>query len=71
MGNIISLNDKTPKSDWISMSNGLTSVFISVLGLSGSRLAQTDDEKRLIVWLLEKDQSAVGIGTFVIKQILQ
>lgn len=63
MGNIISRNDKIPKSASISMSNGLTSVFISVLGLSGSRLAQRDDEKRLIVWLLEKDQSAVGIGT--------
>lgn len=45
------------------MSNGLTSVFVNVLGLSGSRLAKTDDEKRLIVWLLEKNQSVVGTGT--------
>lgn len=58
MSNIISFN-----SDTISMSNSLTSVFIDVLTLAGSRLAQTVDEKRLIVWLAEKDQSKVGIGT--------
>ncbi|MDE7361653.1 MAG: hypothetical protein K2N38_06950 [Oscillospiraceae bacterium] len=58
MSNIISLN-----SDGICMSNGLTAVFIDVLALVGSRLAQTEDEKRLIVWLAEKDQSVVGIGT--------
>lgn len=58
MGNIISLNSNT-----ISMSNGLTDVFIDVLILAGSRLAETVDEKRLIVWLAEKDQSKVGMGT--------
>lgn len=58
MSNIISFN-----SDTISMSNGLTDVFINVLVLSGSRLAETVDEKRLIVWLAEKDQNIVGIGT--------
>jgi len=45
------------------MSNGPTSVFITVLGLSGTRLAKTDDEKKLLVWILEKDQSKCGIGT--------
>lgn len=58
MSNIISLD-----SDTISMSNGLTDVFINVLMLSGSRLAETVDEKRLIVWLAERDQSKVGMGT--------
>lgn len=58
MSNIISLN-----SDTLSMSNGLTDVFIDVLTLAGSRLAETVDEKRLIVWLAEKDQSKVGMGT--------
>ena len=48
---------------YISMSNGLTDVFINVLVLSGSRLAKTDDENRLIVCLAEKDQSKRGIGT--------
>ena len=60
MGNIISLDIC---GQHISMSNGLTSVFISTLGLSGTRLAKTDDEKRMIIWLLEKDQSAIGSGT--------
>lgn len=47
----------------MGMSNGATSVFITVIGLSGSRLAKTDDEKKLLVWILEKDQSKCGIGT--------
>lgn len=59
MGNIISLDTIGER---ISMSNGLTSVFIDVLGLSGTHLAKTAAEKRMIVWLLEKDQSAVGGG---------
>ncbi len=46
-----------------SMSNGLTDVFINVLVLSGSRLAVSEDEKRLIVWLAERDQSKIGGGT--------
>lgn len=58
MGNRITFGE-----DSLKMSNGLTSVFIDVLTLAGSRLAQTVDEKRLIVWLAEKDQSKVGIGT--------
>lgn len=45
------------------MSNGLTAVFIDVLVLSGSRLARTEQEKRLTIWLAEKDQSKVGVGT--------
>lgn len=58
MGNHITFGE-----DSLKMSNGLTAVFIDVLTLAGSRLAQTVDEKRLIVWLAEKDQSKVGIGT--------
>lgn len=58
MGNHITFGENSLK-----ISNGLTSVFIDVLTLAGSRLAQSDDEKRLIVWLAEKDQSVVGIGT--------
>ena len=47
----------------IGMSNGLTSSFINVIGLSGSKSAVKDYEKNLIIFLLEKDQSRVGIGT--------
>jgi len=59
VGNIISLEICGQR---ISMSNGLTSVFISTLGLSGTYFAKTDNEKRMIVWLLERDQSAIGCG---------
>ncbi|MDE6728657.1 MAG: hypothetical protein K2J80_12080, partial [Oscillospiraceae bacterium] len=58
MGNCITFGE-----DSLKMSNGLTAVFIDVITLAGSRIAQTVDEKRLIVWLAEKDQSVVGIGT--------
>ena len=58
MGNHITFGE-----DSLNMSNGLTAVFIDIMTLAGSRLAQTVDEKRHIVWLAEKDQSVVGIGT--------
>lgn len=44
-------------------SNGCTDVLLTVIGLSGSKSAQTGDEKNMIIWLMEKDQSAVGMGT--------
>ncbi len=61
MSNIIMLHKKC--SECIHMSNGLTSVFIDVMLLSGSQIAQTQQQKNLIIWLSEKDQSKVGIGT--------
>lgn len=63
MSNIITLNKDTSVSEYLQMSNGLTSVFINAFGLSGSRLAKTEIEKRLIVWVLEKNQSIFGMGT--------
>ena len=58
MANTIYLNNK----DSMSMSNGCTDVFLTTIGLSGSRLAVTDGEKRLILWLLERDQWVWGRG---------
>ena len=63
MGNIIRFNENTPVDDWICMSNMTTDVFINVLLLSGSILAKTETEKQLIVWIAEKDQRFVGLGT--------
>ena len=63
MSNIIRFNDKTPVDDWLCMSNGATDVFINILVLSGSALAETEDEKQMIVWLSEKDQHTLGFGT--------
>jgi len=70
MGNTISLPVKfNDVVEPISMSNGLTSVFIEVLVISGSILANTDREKELIIWLAQRDQSVVGIGTVGFVQV--
>lgn len=63
MGNIICFDENTPIDDWICMSNAATDVFINVLSLSGSILAKTAEEKQFIIWLSEKDQKFVGLGT--------
>lgn len=44
-------------------SNGIMDVLLTTIGLSGSYLAEQWYEKDLIVWLMEKDQSVVGLGT--------
>ena len=56
-------SDKNAMKDNLNMSNGGTSVFINVLCLSGGRLAQTQSQKRFMVFLAEKNQSVCGIGT--------
>ena len=58
MANIISLGDNL-----LSLSNGLTDVLIDYLLISGSELAVSESEKSLVVFLAEKQQSVVGIGT--------
>jgi len=50
-------------SDSLKMNNGLTSVVLSVLALSGSALARTEREKDLVTWLATRDQAIYGIGT--------
>lgn len=62
MGNRICFNDNTSSDDdSMKMSNGGTDVFINILALSGSELAAADSEKRMIVYLSEKDQ-IIGQG---------
>ncbi len=63
MGNTIGSDPLTPDYKCVHMSNGLTDVFFNVLVLSGSALAQSVEQKQLIVWLAEHDQSRVGRGT--------
>ena len=55
MGNSIRLDGNNPKESF-SMSNGGTDSFLNVLLISGSPLAKTISQKRLLVWLAEKDQ---------------
>lgn len=62
MGNRICFNDNSSSDDdSMKMSNGGMDVFINILALSGSELAATDNEKRMIVYLSEKDQ-IIGQG---------
>ena len=49
-------------SDSLKMSNGGTAAFINVLCLSGGRIAKTESQKRLMVFLAEKNQSVFGLG---------
>ncbi|WP_142392539.1 hypothetical protein [Mycobacterium sp. 3519A] len=59
VGNLITADHDSGAAD-VMMSNGLTSVFLDVLLLSGSDLARTDAEIATVVRLAEHDQSIVG-----------
>lgn len=63
MSNIISLSKNSPKEEWLQMSNGAADVVIEMLVLNGSASAKTEYEKEFVVWLAEKDQNTIGIGT--------
>jgi hypothetical protein len=67
MGNRIKNRKNYSQEEYLSkslkMSNGLTSVFISVLSLSASRLAKTEREIDFAIWLASHDQAIVGSGT--------
>jgi hypothetical protein len=45
------------------MSNGLTSVFVSVLALGASELAKTDRQREFAAWFASHDQRVYGPGT--------
>ncbi|OBG85591.1 hypothetical protein A5699_23650 [Mycobacterium sp. E802] len=55
--------DHDPAVADITLSNGVTSVFLSVLLLSGSDLARDDHQVATICWLADRDDSLVGLGT--------
>ncbi len=64
LGNIITFNtEEYVEDDSLSMSNGLTDVLIDYLLISGSELADSESEKRMIAFLSEKQQWIIGIGT--------
>ncbi|MEP6757016.1 MAG: hypothetical protein ABJA67_16035 [Chthonomonadales bacterium] len=60
MGNCFTYN-RAGLSLW--MSNGGTSVFLSVLLLAGSDLARSGWECEMMVWLADNDQAVFGAGT--------
>lgn len=55
--------DARPDLPDISMSNGLTSVFIDVLALAASSLASTARAHEIAAWIASKDQAVYGPGT--------
>ncbi len=61
MGNHIAYRQR-PDLEPVRMSNSLTSVFLSVLSLAASALAQTDRERELAVWFASHDQNVFGVG---------
>ena len=64
MGNRIRLHaGPTRGEDDLKMSNGATSLFICALALAGSRLARTERQQELVLWLAWCDQTVVGDGT--------
>ncbi|MDE6671158.1 MAG: hypothetical protein K2K16_03080 [Ruminococcus sp.] len=63
MGNRIYFKKVTKDDDSLKMSNILTDVLIDGLLVGGSELAKTESQRRLIVFLAEKQQSVVGLGT--------
>ncbi len=63
MSNIIGLYKNCEDiNEWLGMSNGGTAVFLMVLILSGTAIAQSKKEKELIIWFAEHDRTATGMG---------
>jgi hypothetical protein len=52
-----------PDIPCIRMNNGLTSVFVSVLALTASELAETDRQREFAAWFASHDQGVWGLGT--------
>ena len=61
MGNTIT-SSCVPGAAPLHLSNGLTSVLFDVLALAGTDHAATAWEKALIYWLVQHDQSRIGLG---------
>ncbi|MCQ2416500.1 MAG: hypothetical protein MJ071_01655 [Oscillospiraceae bacterium] len=61
MANYFSIRRSDSEDETVSISDQGTNVLISVLLLAGTHLAETDSQKRLIVWLAEHDRK-IGSG---------
>jgi hypothetical protein len=46
-----------PDIQCIQMNNGLTSVFVSVLALAASELAETDRQREFAAWFADQQQA--------------
>jgi len=54
MAGIFSIRRNDPQEEQVSISDTGTNVLLTVLVLAGSALAETDSQRRLIVWLAEQ-----------------
>ncbi|MHB1556886.1 MAG: hypothetical protein ACYC61_05320 [Isosphaeraceae bacterium] len=61
MANLVTYETR-PDIPPIQMSNGLTSVFISVLSLAASALAESDWQREFAAWFASHDQGVCGLG---------
>ncbi len=61
MANRITCNAR-PELPAIQMQNGLTDVFMEVLAIAGSALAQTRSEQAFASWIASRDQAVLGLG---------
>lgn len=61
MANVFCVRQSDAPDEKITVDDRGTDILISVLALAGSALAETDSEKRLIVWISEHDRK-IGAG---------
>ena len=52
--------------DSLHMSNGGAAVLVNILCLSGGRLAETESQKRMMVYLAEQNQNERGLGNIIL-----
>lgn len=50
------------KDEWLHMSNAGMDIFLTTLALSGSKLAETQKQKEIILWIAEHDDVIRGRG---------
>ncbi|SCB28631.1 hypothetical protein GA0061100_106414 [Rhizobium hainanense] len=61
MANRITCNAR-PELPAIQMQNGLTDVFMEVVAIAASALAQTRSEQAFASWIASRDQAVLGLG---------
>lgn len=57
------ITNKKVNDEYLGMNNGLTSVFISTMCLSGVEIAKEKFEKDILIWFAQHDQAVMGRGT--------
>ena len=61
MSNVVTYESR-PDIQHIQMSNGLTSVFVSVLSLAASELAESARQRVFAAWFASHDLGVFGFG---------